>query len=127
MTTPHLAFCGLASASEDLFEGLVPNGPERRVTVQANYPTDDHFIIDTPAGAVDIPAILFSGELRLKESKVPIVYSGEYRNRTSGERISQHVSFAPQTMMGMKFAVEMHKLAQTGETRVVLRRLADDC
>lgn len=126
LTTPSFAFSGMVGANEHLFEGLAPNGPPKSVTLHAEYPTDDHFVIDTKAGSVSVPVIVFVGELRLKESQLPVVFSGEYRNSTSGETISQVVSFAPQSILGMKFATEMHKFAATGQTRVVLRRVAGD-
>jgi restriction endonuclease len=126
MATPLFAFAGAVNANEHLYDGLVPNGDGKRIRLHATYPEDDHFIIDTQAGSVDIPVIVFSGELRLKQKQVPLVYTGEYRGTPDGESISQIVSFGPQSIMGMKFGMEMHRLAETGETHVLLRRLPDD-
>lgn len=118
------AFIVAASSNEDLFDGLVPNGEAKRVRLHATYSEEDHFIVDAERGAVNILGIVFEVELRLKENQIPIVYTGEYRGATDGEPISQLVSFAPLSIMGMEFCVEMHRFAQTGETDVVLRRLA---
>lgn len=117
------AFMGAATSIDDLFDGLVPNGEAKRVRLHATYSKEDHFVVDVARGAVDIPAIVFEGELRLKENKIPMIYTGEYRSATDGEPISQLVSFGPQSIMGMKFGVELHRVAQTGETHVVLRRV----
>ena len=117
------AFMGAATSSDGLFDGLVPNGEAKRVRLHATYSKEDHFVVDVARGAVDIPAIVFEGELRLKENQIPMIYTGEYHSATDGEPISQLVSFGPQSIMGMKFAVELHRVAQTGETHVVLRRV----
>jgi len=48
------------------------------------------------------------------------------RERRITAAISQIVSFAPQSVMGMLFSIELHKLAETGATHVTLRRLPDN-
>jgi Restriction endonuclease len=125
LITPSFAFAGAINANEYLYDGLVPNGDDKKVRLHAKYPRDDHFIVDTASGPVDVVAIVFYGELRIKENQIPVVYTGEYRT-FEGEPISQLVSFGPQSVMGMKFSMEMHRLAETGETHVLLRKLPDD-
>lgn len=71
-------------------------------------------------------AILFEGEVRLKETLVPLIVTAEYWQADTGEVISQVASFAPQSIHGMKFSTEMHKMGDTGETHIILRRLADN-
>jgi hypothetical protein len=66
------------------------------------------------------------GDVRLKEEKLPVVYAGEYRSLETGAPISQVVSFAPQSVKGMKFTIELHKFVESGGTRVTLRRLPPD-
>lgn len=126
LITPSFAFAGAVNANEHLYDGLVPNGDAKKIRLHANYPADDHFIVDTKSGPVDIATIVFYGELRIKENQVPVVYTGEYRGAPDGEPISQLVSFGPQSIMGMKFSMEMHRVAETGETHVLLRSLPDD-
>ena len=126
LITPSFAFAGAVNANEQLYDGLVPNGDDKKVRLHANYPSDDHFIVDTTAGPLDIVGIVFYGELRIKENQIPIVYTGEYRGSSEREPISQIVSFGPQSIMGMKFSMEMHRLAETGETHVLLRRQPGD-
>ena len=119
----RFAFMGAAISSEDLFDGLVPNGDSKRVRLHATYTEEDHFVVDLKRGVIDIPAIIFEGELRIKENQVPVIYTGEYRGVTDGESHSASVSFGPLSIMGMQFEVEMHRLAKTGDTHVVCRHL----
>ena len=122
-TTAALAFSSAAGGIEGLFDDLVENGPEKRIHLHANYTDEDHFVIETSEGPIQLRAIVFEGELRLKETLVPLMVTAEYRRSDSGEVISQIASFAPQSILGMKFSTELHKMADTGETHVVLRRL----
>lgn len=126
VVTPAQAFSGVAEANQHLFDGLAPNGEARVVRVLNRYPDHDYFEIETPQGVVPIKAIEFKGELRIKESQLPIVYTGEYRDAKTGEAISQVVTYAPSNVLGNRFAMELHKLASTGETHVTLRRLPND-
>ena len=126
MVSPAQAFSGVVSACPDLFEDLKPNGDPKTIRLLNRCPDDDHFTIETPIGPVAIKEIMFSGELRLQEFQLPIVYTGEYRDAKTGTSISQVVTYAPQTIMGMRFAVEFHKLAETGETHLTMRRVALD-
>ena len=120
------AFSAVAEANQELFAGLEVNGEPKPVRVFNKYPADDHFLIDTPVGAVHVHGIEFVGELRLKETRLPIVHTAEYRDVRTGEPIDQVVTYAPQSIMGENFCVELHKLALTGETHVTLRKLSSD-
>lgn len=126
LVTPAQAFSNVASAYPELFEGLEPNGDPKIVQLVNRYPDHDHFTVETTLGPVDIKEATFTGELRLQEFKLPIVYTGEYRKAETGEPIAQVVTYAPQTIMGSKFAVEFHKFAETGETHITMRRVAQD-
>ena len=126
MVTPAQAFSAVASANTDLFDGLEPNGTAKTVQIVARYPDDDHFTIETALGWVDIKEIRFSGDLRLQEFRLPVVYSGEYRGAKTGAAISQVVTYAPQSFMGNEFSIKIHKLAETGETHVIMRRVGSD-
>lgn len=125
-TTPANAFASAANGIDGLFDDLVANGPEKHIRLRANYPANDHFVVETTKGTVRVRAILFEGEIRLKETLVPLLTTAEYRQADTEEAISQVASFAPQSIHGMKFSTEMHKMGDTGETHVILRRLADD-
>lgn len=122
-TTAAIAFSSAAGGIEGLFDDLTENGPEKRVRLHANYTDEDHFVIETSEGPIQLRAIVFEGELRLKETLVPLMVTAEYRRTDSGEVISQVASFAPQSILGMKFSIELHKMADSGGTHIVLRRL----
>lgn len=126
VTTSSFAFAGAVNSNQQLYDGLVPNGDQRKVRLHVSYPEDDHFIIDTQAGPINIPVIVFEGELRLKVEQVPIVYTGEYKGALEGGSISQIVAFGPQSIHGASFSMEMHRLSSTGETHILLRRLHRD-
>jgi hypothetical protein len=125
-TNAASAFASAADGVDGLFDDLIENGPEKRIKLQANYSDEDHFVIETSQGPVPLRAIVFEGELRLKETLIPLMVAAEYRSAGGGEVISQMASFAPQSILGMKFSTELHRMADSGKTHVVLRRLADN-
>lgn len=117
------AFLG-AIESQDLFNGIEPNGRTSSISLRVKYTNDDdHFVIDTDVGAVRVEEIVFTGELSITESQIPIGVTAEYRHTDSGELISQVASFQPQTIQDSKFSLEMHRLTETGETHIMMRRL----
>jgi len=127
LVSPAEAFCFAAEKLERLFEGLEPNGPGKKITLCVQYTNDDdHFVVGTSLGAIRVEAIVFYGELSVRETLIPLTVTAEYRRTETGESISQLASFAPQLIHGMRFAVEMHRIAESGETHVILRRLPDD-
>jgi len=78
--------------------------------------------IETDLGEVRIQEILFEGEIFAEQSLVPIESIQEYLKEQTGERISQTATFTIQ-ISGQPFSIEMHNLAQAGETHVILRKL----
>jgi hypothetical protein len=116
-----------SATAKTLFDDLLPNGPEKKVQLHVTYANDeDHFVIETSAGEIRVQAIVFYGELRIRETLVPLSVTAEYRHAETGEPISQLAAFAPQAMHGMKLSMEMHRMAESGETHIILRRLRDD-
>lgn len=126
LLTPAQAFAGVTSVNQELFDGLEPNGEPKIVRLVNQYPNDDYFVVQTTQGDVPIKTIEFTGELSIKEFKLLIVYTGEYRDAKTGAPISQVVTYAPQVIMGNRFAVEFHKLAESGETHITMRKLSND-
>jgi hypothetical protein len=124
ITLPQ-AFSAVCSANPALFEDVTADGPPKLVRLLARY-SDEHFVVETVAGPVAIREIRFTGELRINKTRLPIVYTGEYRDAHSGAPISQVVTYAPQSVMGSQFALELHKLAETGETHVIMRKVSND-
>jgi len=118
------AFSGAIEQMAALFDDLQPNGPEKTIQLRVEYANDDdHFVVETAAGAIRVHAIIFRGELRLKEIPVPLSATSEYRHTETGQPISQTATFGPQTILGIKFSTEMHHMAESGEIHVILRRV----
>lgn len=121
------AFHAAVEQAGHLFDGLELNGPPKTVKLLVEYTNDDdHFVVETPVGEIRIRTIAYRGELRRKEILIPLSGTSEYRDAETGKPISQAAVFAPQSIMGMKFATEMHRMADSGETHIILRRLPDD-
>lgn len=119
------AFSGAARGINGLFDSLIANGPGRKIRLRANYTKEDHFVVQTDEGSMRVHAIIFEGEIRLKHYQIPLLATAEYRHANAGEVISQVASFAPVLIQGMNISTEIHKMADTGETHIVLRRLED--
>lgn len=96
-----------------------------KIKLVSRYPEADHYLLETPSGRVRLSQIDFIGELRVEETEVPVIKTAEYRHAETGEVISQLAAFAPQSILGMNLALEMHRMAETGETHVTMRRLRD--
>jgi hypothetical protein len=116
------AFMGAVQTESTAFDGVTVGNP-KKICVVGQYPGADYFYIETDAGNARVDRIEFFGELRLEEVVVPLTQTTEYRNLQTGEVISQLASFAPNTVGGMKFALELHRMGEDGETHVLLRRL----
>ncbi|CAB3753019.1 hypothetical protein [Paraburkholderia solisilvae] len=125
VVTPATAFAGAVNGVDGIFDSLSPGTP-KRLGLHATYLPDDHYIVECASGPMRISAIVFNGELSVTETKVPLLNTTEYRQANTKDVISQVASFAPQAIHGMKFATEFHKMADTGETHIILRRLPDD-
>ena len=127
MTTAANAFSAAVRAVGNLFDDVRANGPSKPIELEVVYENDDdHFVIDTKTGPIRIRAITFAGELRITETLVPLARTAEYRHTKSGEPISQLVAFAPQQAGSLRFAMEMHRIAETKRTHIVLRQLPEE-
>lgn len=124
---PDGAFSAAVDVAGTLFDDLIPNGAGKKVRLHVTFESDDdHFVIETSVGAVRLRAIIFEGELRIRETLVPLSVTAEYRHAETGQLISQLAAFTPQTIHGMKLKMEMHRMAESGETHIVLRQIKDD-
>jgi hypothetical protein len=73
---------------------------------------------------VRIRGITFEGELSLKEQMVPLMGVNEYRGEDGP--IAESALFQPQELGGFgQLALEMHRIADTGETHVILRKIGN--
>jgi hypothetical protein len=121
-----VAFLGAVSGVGTLFDDLNPNSPIKQIRLIAQYPDEeDHFIVDTKLGPIRIEEIIFDGGLSVSEQIIPLALTAEYRQAETGEPISQVASFEPHSILGMTLSLEMHHIADTGETHVILRKVAE--
>jgi len=119
------AFLGAVETEPTAFDDVAVDGP-KKVCVVGQYSGDDYFYIVTEVGNARVERIEFFGELRIEQTSVPIVRTAEYRHVETGEVISQLAAFAPHSVLGMNFAVELHRMGEDGETHVLMRRIPDD-
>jgi len=120
------AFLSSVEAVGNLFDDVIVNGPAKHIDLNVDYTSDDdHFAIDTTAGAVRVRSIAYVGELQLKSTTVPILEIAEYRRFDSESPISQVVSFAPQEILGVSSSLELHRIAETGEIHLRIHRPLD--
>lgn len=118
------AFFGAVQSIDGAFNDLA-SGQSKKVRILSSYADDDHYLIQTKLGLVRIEQIEFLGELRIEETRVPVVKTAEYRQAETGDSISQLVAFAPQSIHGANLSLELHRIMDSGETHVIMRRLPD--
>jgi hypothetical protein len=119
------AFFGAIQSVDNAFKDVVVGKP-CKVRLLSNYLDEDHYLIETVLALVRVTQIEFIGELRVEETVVPVIKTAEYRHAGTEEPISQLAAFAPQSILGMNLALELHRIAESGETHVTMRRLPDD-
>ena len=124
LTAPE-AFSAAAHAAGTLYSDVVPNGPAKAIELRVRYGDENHFVVETGLGPVRVQSIIFRGELYIKETLLPLSATTEYRQIETGQPISQVAAFAPVELCGMRLSMELHRLAESGETHVTLRKLED--
>lgn len=119
------AFSGAVSGVGTLFDDLNPDSPSKQIRLQAKYLDDeDHYLVDTAKGPIRIEEIIFDGNLSVCEQLVPLARTAEYRQAKTGEPISQVASFEPHSIHGAMFSLEMHRIEESGETHILLRKVS---
>jgi len=123
-SSPTMAFLGAVSKVGNLFDDVEPNGQGKRIRLHVNYSNEsDRFVVETKLGEIPVQAIVFIGELSVIHRLVPLTITAEYKKVDDGQPISQVAAFEPQKIHDSEFSLEMHKLEETGETHVVLRKV----
>lgn len=118
------AFSACVSTMEAAWDGLEPNGPAHSMPVVANYPEGNRYTLELRSGIYELAVLYFEGEVSLIREDFPLLTTSEYRQVQEGGRvISQVATYAPQTINGMKLAMELHRMGDTGRTHVVMRRV----
>jgi len=117
------AFSSLLSEHAELFNGIKPDTDTKEIKIRAEYSNEkSHFIISTPEGDVRIKEIFFEAYLSIKTEKVPIEKIIQYSRDSGAEEISKTVGFRL-NVGNSEIGLEFHKLADTGETHVIVRTL----
>ncbi len=124
--TPQQAFMAALNTSEQAFEGLTPGEPDRSIEAYVPYLHGNRFNIDTPAGAIEIPAIRFRGKVSVRERDIPLVTTTVYARTDGGLPIAEMAAFEPVSMMGGLYAIEIHRLPEQELLGIRLRRIAED-
>jgi len=118
------AFLGAVNQVGNLFDDIEPNDPPKKIKIHIKYENDEsHFVIATELGDIRIVSIICNGELVIEEKILPLITTAEYRKEKDGAIISQVAGFESHEIMGHELSLEMHKLAETGETHVCLRKI----
>lgn len=105
----------------ELFNDILPNMPGKRIRTRVTYPNDSsHFVVDTIRGPIRVKEILFAGILSTKMSEIPLSSIREYAHDATGEVIAQSAAFSAN---GHNLSFELHKMGESSETHVVIRRL----
>jgi hypothetical protein len=117
------AFRGALLDGQEIFNAVEHNAPARPAIIQVFYPNDDsHFLVHTELGDVRVVRIDFHAELSVRTTQIPVTRLSDYVRSDSGDSIAQSAAFEF-SALGYQLSLEMHKLGESGETRIVVRKL----
>ena len=118
------AFLGGVNEVGSLFDDVEQNGTGKKIKLHVNYESKtDYFVVDTELGEIQVKSIIFDGELSIEQRSIPLTVTSEYKKTTGGEVVSQVAGFGPQEILGHELTLELHKINDTGETHVVIRKI----
>jgi hypothetical protein len=119
----NIAFRALIE-QQKLFDDIQPNGEAKKVKIHARYPNPDYrYLIQLPNGAICVDSINFIGELSITTTELPIAFSARYKDHISDTVHSEVVGYEPMEAFGSQITMELHKIAETGEKHVTLRKI----
>jgi len=117
------AFRGALLDGKEVFNAVEHNAPARPLIMQVSYPNDEsHFVINTELGGVRVVRIDFHAELSVRATQIPVARLSDYVRSDSGDSIAQSAAFEF-SVLGCQLSLEMHKLGESGETKIVVRKL----
>lgn len=103
-----------------------PGEPGITIDMDLLFDDEDHLIIDVEETLVRVFSVFCSVNLVVEETVHLLDETAEYKNTLSGEGISQMVSLAPQILFdGLSVSTEIHRIKDTGEMFVRLRKATD--
>ena len=100
-------------------EDLIPNGPPKAVKITAAIDSAAVYELEARGVWFRIKTLTFIGEVRLIRKKIAPNQITEYRNATTGEMISQSVTFEPMEHNGYRYTTEMHQIPGSGFIHVI--------
>lgn len=113
-----------AVEENELFSDVVIDGPSKPVKIHVRCSTPDLTVaIETPRASVKIDSLVFTGELSLRKSDHSPSFMRRYQAYDGSTAFSDVVAFEPMKIGGKMWSLEMHKVSETGETHVMLRRI----
>jgi Restriction endonuclease len=116
------AFLSVVAEHPELWEDILPNQEPKPVVLRVDYPTDNHFVLDTALGPVRISTIHFDGAFALKESEIPLDQVAEYRQVGGDHPISQTAGFLV-PMNDATVAFELHRIEESGAIMMTMRQV----
>jgi hypothetical protein len=109
---------------QKLFDDIQPNVETKKVKIHARYPNpDDRYSIELSHGKIGVDSINFIGELSITTTELPIAFSARYKDHIGDTVHSEVVGYEGMEAFGSQFTMELHKIAETGETHVTLRKI----
>lgn len=109
---------------QKLFDDVQPNGEIKRVKIHARYPnSEDRYSIELSHGRIGVESLNFIGELSVTTTELPIAFSARYKDHVGESVHSEVVGYEPMEALGSQFTMELHKIGETGETHITLRKL----
>jgi ribosomal protein S28E/S33 len=117
-----LAVIGIDGFYDDISQG----GGSKKVKLRATYQQDNsHYVAETRIGPVRIKEILFIGEITVELEEIPIAAIKKYTSISSGEEIAATASFNF-NVDGKPLEMSFHRIAETGETHIMLGASKDE-
>lgn len=117
--TPCDVFAKVLSKQPELLTHLRPNGPA--IPVQFNVTLNEPYVLSTPEGQLKVAMLRCAGSVILTEERMPLVFSGEYSQISTGETISRLRMFEPLAVLGLSLQTEIHESPDMPGSTIVFR------
>lgn len=116
------AFSAAVMEVKEVQSALKSNAPPISVRLDVTYPQDKgHYIVDTDIGPAAVSRVLYFGGVSRSEIRIPLERASEYRG-IDQRVVSRVAAFKDMEILGVRYALELHRLGKTDETFVILRR-----
>lgn len=120
LVAPVDAFEIAISRRPGLWPDVLNDGWSRDVEIDAIYPHDDRYVLDTAMGQVPIPRILFRGTIGVSVTAVPFTRFAEYRDEVADQRVAATVA-ADFTVDEQTYRITMERVLIDGVENLRVR------